>query len=115
MVEATARTVETATLTIRHAREGDDHRIDLAGELDIAGSEVVEAEFAHAEAGGPGRIVVDLGGLEFMDSTGVRLLLALNARVRRDDGTRLALRRGPPAVQQVLRITGVDALLPFVD
>ncbi len=59
-------------------------------------------------------IVVDLSGLTFMDSTGIRVLIMANARSR-DDGNRLALLRGPAAVQRVFELSGVDSLLPFVD
>lgn len=76
-------------LTMRSEREGDVHTIALFGEL-------------------------DLSGLTFMDSTGVRLLVNANTRARTDD-CRLTLVRGPAAVQRVMELSGVDELLPFAD
>lgn len=49
-----------------------------------------------------------------MDSTGVRLLVTAQTRSRADSD-RLTPLRGGPAVQRVLQLSGVDALLPFAD
>lgn len=108
------RTVEVSTLTIRSARDGDSHYVELFGELDLACADAVAREVARVEATGVGGIVLDLSGLQFMDASGVRLLLELDARSRRDGG-RLGLLRGQPPVQQVLRLTGVEDRLPFLD
>jgi anti-anti-sigma factor len=111
---ASVRTLEAGHLTLRSVREGDDHCVALFGELDIASADALEAEVRRVEATDAKRIVVDLSALEFMDSTGIRVLLALDARSR-SDGNRLGLLRGPPAVHQVLQITQTDTLLPFLD
>ncbi|MDX6670904.1 MAG: anti-sigma factor antagonist [Solirubrobacteraceae bacterium] len=112
--DQTARTIEAGTLTIRSAREGDEQVVAVYGELDISCGDALDREMQRVEAGDATRIVVDLSGLEFMDSTGIRTLLSLHARSRAD-GDRLLLLRGAPAVQQVLEITGADRLLPFAD
>jgi anti-anti-sigma factor len=113
-VDQTARTIEAGTLTIRSARDGDEHHVALYGELDISCGDALEREMRGVEAGDAARIVVDLSGLQFMDSTGIRVLLSLHGRSRAD-GDRLFLLRGAPAVQQVLELTGADRLLPFAD
>ena len=56
----------------------------------------------------------NLSALEFMDSTGLRLVLALDAEARRD-GFTLSLVRGSAAVQRVFELTGTAGALPFVD
>ncbi len=58
--------------------------------------------------------MLDLSGLTFMDSNGVRLLIQAHARSRAETG-RLTLRRGPAVVQRVMELSGVDVLLPFAD
>ena len=58
--------------------------------------------------------MLDLSGVTFMDSAGVRLLISANARSRAD-AHRLVLLRGPAAVQRVLELTGVEALLAFAE
>lgn len=112
--QAGVRTVEAGPLTLRSGRESDDHFIALFGELDIASAEALDAEVARAEATDAKRIILDLSGLQFMDSAGIRTLLTLDARSRRDGG-RLGLLRAAPPVQRVLEITGTDAMLPFLD
>jgi anti-sigma B factor antagonist len=99
-------------LSVQTDRTGDVHTIRLAGELDLAGADRVEAVLAEAEAGDAPSIVLDLSGLTFMDSTGVRLVLAAHARSRADSN-RLVLRRGPVAVQRVFELSGVAETLPF--
>jgi anti-anti-sigma factor len=59
-------------------------------------------------------VVVDLRGLEFIDSTGVALVLDL-AKAACEHGTTLAFVRGPQAVQHVFAVTGIDLALTFVD
>ncbi len=99
-------------LTISSDREGDVHTICPVGELDLANADRLQGELELVEATDAESIVLDLSGLTFMDSTGVWLLIAANARSRAD-ANRLVLLRGPAAVQRVLELTGVETLLPF--
>ena len=99
-------------LSLCSQREGDLHTLELAGELDLANAAEVERELLHAEAGDAGAILVDLCGLRFIDSTGIRVLLRAAARSRAD-GNRLVLQRAPRPVLRVLRIAGVADLLPL--
>jgi anti-sigma B factor antagonist len=58
--------------------------------------------------------VLDLRPLTFMDSSGLRALLAADTRAR-EAGGRLVLIRGDERVQRVLRITRLDERLEIVD
>lgn len=106
--------IDLGVLTLRSAREGDVHTISLSGELDLATADDVQRELERIEATDAASIVLDLSGLTFMDSTGVRLLVTAHARSRAD-ANRLSLLRGAPVVQRVLELSGVDVLLPFTD
>jgi anti-anti-sigma factor len=106
--------VTLGELSMTSERQGDVHSIRLFGELDLASARGVELELRRAEATDALSIVLDLSGLTFMDSTGVRLLVTANARSR-EDADRLSLRRGPAAVQRVLELSAVADLLPFAD
>lgn len=108
------RIIELGHLTVRSHREGGVHTIALRGEMDLANAAAVERELLHAEQSDADAIVVDLCGLQFMDSTGIRLLIAADARSRADSG-RLRLTRPPARVFRVLCIAGIDELLPFAD
>jgi anti-anti-sigma factor len=86
----------------------------LTGELDISSAERVEAELERIEAGGPAPLVLDLSGLQFMDSTGLRIVVGAETRARRRGG-RFVVVRGPEAVQRIFRITRLDERLEMVD
>ena len=102
------------TFRVSSEREGDVYTICPFGELDVATVEELERELLRAEASDADAIVVNLAGLSFMDSSGVRLLLQASARSRAD-ACRLSLLRGGAAVERVLRISGVQDMLPFAD
>ena len=94
---------------------GDVAVIRLSGELDVAGAGLLEQELERVTADhSPGSIVLDLTTLEFMDSTGLRLVVLADARCR-ERGIRLALVRGPDPVHKVFEITRMVERLEFVD
>ena len=88
-------------------------RLVLRGELDMIGAPEVEERLVnHAREGHDVRL--DLTGLTFMDSTGVRVLFAA-ARDRDEDGPKLELTKPQPAVWRVIELTGLQRVLPFVE
>jgi anti-sigma B factor antagonist len=108
------RIIELGQLTLRSHRVGGVHTIALTGEMDLSNAAEVERELLHAEDTDADTIVIDLAGLQFMDSTGIRLLISADARSRADS-CRLRLTRPPAPVFRVLCIAGIDELLPFGD
>jgi anti-sigma B factor antagonist len=102
-----------STLDIHSKRDGEEHRLVLAGELDIATVPELEQALA-AIKDGVERVVVDLSGLRFMDSTGLRTILRANQRLEAE-GEQLLLMRGPSAVQRVFETTGMAPRLRFYD
>jgi len=100
---------------MRRERVNGSERIRVLGELDLAVIGFVDREMERAEASDASRIVLDLEQLEFLDASGIRLLLDLNERSR-DSGRSLRISgSGATQVQRVLELTGVDELLPFED
>ena len=93
--------------------EGDSVRVSLRGELDLSTAESAEQAVRTAENGRPRRLVLDLSGLTFMDSTGLRLILQADRRWR-SNGRGLRLVPGPPAIQRVFTITGTENRLAFL-
>ena len=83
------------------------------GELDLATIPAFEDALSRAEADGRA-IVLDLSGLDFIDSRGLATILALDRRVR-ESGGRLTIVRGPDAVNRMFEIAGVLDRLEFVD
>lgn len=103
--------VRFAQLSLVSEREGDIHMLGLAGEIDLANAAVVDDELRRIEASDAAVILVDLGGISFIDSTGIKVLMG--AALRSRETSRLLLERPSPAVLRVLRIAGVADLLPL--
>ena len=82
-----------------------------AGELDIATAARLERALHDGREPGD-RVVLDLAALEFIDSTGLRVIVR-GVEAAQRDGWELRLREGPPAVQRVFEISGVLGALPF--
>jgi anti-anti-sigma factor len=89
--------------------------ITLEGELDLPATAELEPELDRL-AGEPGldTVALDLRGLEFLDSSGLRLVVVAERRLR-EAGRRLVLVRGPQPVQRVFEITRMTERLEFVD
>lgn len=86
--------------------------LSLRGELDLAGSQRMEDSLADIDRRDPKMVIVDLSGLAFIDSTGLRLLLQADARAR-ERGYELLLRPGSAPVQRVFEVTGALDVLRF--
>jgi anti-sigma B factor antagonist len=95
-------------------RSGDHIRIAVRGELDVATAPALEQTLQELAREEGVRLVVDLRGLSFMDSTGLRLLVQVDALARRD-GISLLVVRGPEPIARLFEMSGLDQLLPLAD
>lgn len=86
--------------------------ISCAGELDLHTAPALKDALAEAVASGSGVIVVDLSGVEFMDSTGLSVIIGAVAAL---NGTGRSLRvvTASERVTKVFTLTGVDAQIPL--
>jgi anti-sigma B factor antagonist len=98
-------------LYIRARNEKGAWTLELDGELDASTAQLLEQQLRLAEGAAAHSITVDLRGLDFMDSTGVRVLLEAQDRI--GPGGRLRILPGPRAVHKVFRLTGTEGALPF--
>lgn len=89
-------------------------RLALTGELDISGAARVEQELERIEREGPATIVLDLRDLAFMDSTGLRVIVAADGRAR-EQSRRLVIVRGSDTVQRIIEMTRLDERLEIVE
>jgi anti-anti-sigma factor len=89
--------------------------VSARGELDLATAPQLEAVLMPPLRDG-GSVVLDLRGLSFMDSTGVRVIVAAHL-ASQEHGGHLTLLRCPPEgpVGRVMEISGLDAVLDIVD
>jgi anti-sigma B factor antagonist len=87
--------------------------VSISGEFDMSAAADVERQIRPIEDR-VSLLVVDLRAVSFLDSSALRLMVALHARARAQ-GRRLILVRGPEHVHRVFRITRLDHQLEFVD
>ena len=104
----------TSPFEVTIAEHGDSVHVMLHGELDISTAGPLEDNLRRVEADAPALLVIDLSRLEFMDSTGLRLLIGADSRAR-EAGRRFVLIRGNEMIQRVLRVTRLDERLEIVD
>jgi anti-anti-sigma factor len=86
----------------------------LRGELDISTAARLEDDLRRVEADGPATLLIDLRQLDFMDSTGLRLVISADDRAR-EAGRRFAIVQGNEMLQRVLRVTRLDERLEIVE
>jgi anti-sigma B factor antagonist len=84
------------------------------GDLDLSNASALQQEVARVLEAGEPALVVDLRGLRFMDSTGLRALLAVNEACD-DHGCDFAVIKGPNQVQRLLTITHVAERLTILE
>ena len=106
--------VTEGPLMLRISEDEGAHVVCLYGELDLSTADALDRELGRLETSNGRRIVLDLSGLAFVDSSGLRILLKAHNRAQ-DDGFTLSLLRGRPEVQRVFELTATDRLLPFED
>jgi anti-sigma B factor antagonist len=103
------------TLDFETTRNGTIAVIAATGELDLSGAAALEAEIESLTADPDlGTVVLDLSGLEFMDSSGLRTIVLADMRAR-EAGRRFVLVWGPETVHRVFEITRMSDRLDFVD
>jgi anti-sigma B factor antagonist len=88
--------------------------LTVIGELDLLASPALERELERAYASDGDLILLDLTRVEFMDSTGLHLLVKARRRAEQD-GRTLALTKGGEQVQRLLDLTGVADLVRIVE
>jgi anti-anti-sigma factor len=107
------RLVERGPLTLQISGDGRSLlRIEARGELDISNAQALDLELERASESKVARIIVDLSGLQFIDSIGMAAL----GRIETHYGTeRFGLVRAPEDVQRAIALTGLAQVLPFLN
>jgi len=93
-------------LTIEVHREGQEATLTLVGELDPHTAPLLSEELDNSVAEGATSIVLVLSGLGFIDSSGLRVLIAADRELA-EKGGRLVLRSPSDTVRRLLEITGL--------
>lgn len=87
--------------------------LSLRGELDLASAPLLAGEIEGSEVAAAAIVVLDLQNLDFIDSTGLRVLLSAHQRSR-ERGQEFAITPGSQQVQRLLSITRVDEHLRVI-
>jgi anti-sigma B factor antagonist len=96
---------EGATATVRTERRGTEAIVALTGEIDISNAEQVRAAVAEVVLAQPKRVVFDLSHLDYLDSSGIAVLLGAAER------SSVEVRHASPVIERLLRATGVAGVL----
>lgn len=101
-------------LNVSTASQGGHAVVTATGELDLYTAPRLQAALAALLREEIDRIVVDMSGVEFCDSTGMNVLLAAMKRLREQGGA-LELAAPRPAVKRILQVTGLDTVFTVTD
>jgi anti-sigma B factor antagonist len=100
-------------MNIEHSKRGDWHVVSVDGEVDIATASDLDAAIEHGFAHSSGKLAIDLSQVSFMDSTGLRsMIAALHAA---GEETRLVVVFDGGPVQRLFEIAGVADSFEIVD
>ena len=89
-------------------------RVAPVGELDLATADKLREEIDGLRSAGFKRLILDLRPVRFIDSSGLRLVLEIDAAAR-SEGWSFSLIQGPPSVQRLFEITHLVERLGFTD
>jgi anti-anti-sigma factor len=90
----------------------DEIGVIAVGEIDLATAPAVAQEARDVQAAGFRHIVIDLHQVDFIDSTGLRMLLDLRAELERNGG-RLTLVPPMPGAQRIFELTETRRLFDW--
>jgi anti-anti-sigma factor len=105
---------EADGLGVQLEQEGERVVVRAWGELDIASAEEFEKNLRRAIRGSSFGVILELGGVTFIDSTGLRVLISA-ATLSHASRRELIVLQGSAQVKQVIEASGVEGLLPLVD
>ena len=85
--------------------------IKLTGRMDIVGVNQIETKFSAHCSGEKPRVIVDMSGVDFLASIGIRLLVTTAKSLRSRNG-KIVLLNPMPDVMNVLEMTNIPAIIP---
>ncbi|WP_207549906.1 STAS domain-containing protein [Thermostaphylospora chromogena] len=83
--------------------------VAVSGEIDLYTAPRLQSEFTRLLDEGPTRVVIDMSGVDFCDSTGMNVLLSALKRLKEHGGA-LEIAAPRPAVRKILQVTGLDSV-----
>ena len=99
-------------MEMRHDNVGEVRRVVLVGRLDTAGVDVVETKFGAAIVPNGKNTIVDLSGVTFLASMGIRMLISTTRALSRK-GSKLVMYGAAPGVREVIDTTQLTDIIPL--
>jgi anti-sigma B factor antagonist len=99
---------------VQRSQAGEATVLAVSGELDLAASPALEQELDQVLDGPGEALVIDLRELEFIDSTGLSVLVKAHQRAEQT-GRRFGLVNGGSQVRRLLSLTGIGERLRVAD
>jgi len=101
-----------ARLELQDVTSAGRRTLRLKGEVDLASAPLLADALGRVGSDGIDSVVIDLSGLTFIDSTGLRAILAGKERLI-ESGCEMLFVPGPPQVQRLFTVTGLLDVLSF--
>jgi anti-sigma B factor antagonist len=112
-VRSNTRPEYTMQLTTEQINEST-LRIALVGRMDVTGTLAIDQSFTVLAAARSAGVIVDLSGVVFLSSIGIRTLIS-SAKALASRGGRMVLFAPVPLVRKVLETAGIDRIIPIFD
>jgi len=100
-------------MEVRTEQSGQVSVVAVNGDVDLSSSRSLQAELREVISGGPNRLIVDLSGVPYMDSSGVATLVEA-MQLSRKKGTQLVLCSMSEKVQSIFEIARLDKVFTIV-
>jgi anti-sigma B factor antagonist len=101
-------------LSLNHRKDGDRTILEVGGEVDVYTAPKLRERLVELVSDGHYNLLVDMTKVEFLDSTGLGVLVGGLKRVRSHDGG-LALVCNQERILKIFRITGLTKVFPIYD
>jgi anti-anti-sigma factor len=106
------RSIERGLLTIRSESEAA-HLVTVSGEMDGSNARDLEDELIRLEEEGRSQIVLNLSGLELIDSTGLAVIVRAHRRLEKKGHSLIVLRPQGQQARRAFELSGLDQVLSF--
>jgi anti-sigma B factor antagonist len=101
-------------LSLSTRTEGDSTVVEVGGEIDVYTAPRLREQLVDLVADGKYHLIVDMERVDFLDSTGLGVLVGGLKRVRAHDGS-LRLVCTQERILKIFRITGLTKVFPISD
>ena len=100
-----------AALTVRDHWNGAEATVTVQGEIDATTAAALSGQLDEVAARNPQRLVIDLAGVGFLDSAGLRAFARVRGKL--PEHCSVIIRSAPPRLRQIFEMTGLSTAFVF--